>query len=615
MATSLLSPNAKQQFFDNAGQPAAGFKLYTYAANTLTPQATYSNRAGTIANPNPIILDARGEAVIYLPPGVVYDYVLTSPADVPVWTREDIEADALATDLSSGDSGKGAALVTYKATGTGAIPRSLLSKLDEFRSVLDFIPPAEHAAIRARTSTYDCTAAFQAGTTAARRLFVPEGTYLFSGVVNVPEENEIVGAGWYATRLTRAGTDQSYFKLGSAAAIREMGFTPSDGSTPTSGRLIDTSDTGGCVVSGVWAYACWDGIYSTNSSALYLDRLYLNRWQNSAVHLNTAVIDVMLSHFVFYNPGTVGHGVRLYNGVEALTMTNGDVIGGEHGLSTGSDTYTVGSRLFPCFNFISNCYFDNATGGVLLEYCEQIAFTNCWFSNRPGDGVVLGPCYGISFENCTASFCGSNGYNVSVDTAKFVTFNNCRAIANNGSGAGGHGFAFAAGVSDFTVMGCVASNAGIPLAQQQYGIYIAPGAGDRFVVQGNHLTGNATLSMQDNATGASKRVGGNVGYVPPIIAPTLINGWVNFGGAYQAAGYWKDSDGVVHLTGVVKSGSAGTTIFVLPAGYRPAASELFTYVAGGALGYGEVQATGNVVFSAGATSDVSISGVSFLAQQ
>lgn len=29
-----LSPNAKQQFFTNAGVPAAGYKLYTYAAGT-----------------------------------------------------------------------------------------------------------------------------------------------------------------------------------------------------------------------------------------------------------------------------------------------------------------------------------------------------------------------------------------------------------------------------------------------------------------------------------------------------------------------------------------------------------------------------------------------------
>lgn len=90
MAT--LSPAPKLQFFDNDGKPAAGFKLYTYAAGTTTPQATYSNREGTVANSNPIILDARGEAVVYLAPGLAYDFALTMPNDTPVWTRNGISS-------------------------------------------------------------------------------------------------------------------------------------------------------------------------------------------------------------------------------------------------------------------------------------------------------------------------------------------------------------------------------------------------------------------------------------------------------------------------------------------------------------------------------------------
>lgn len=93
MATAILSPSAKQQFFLNDGSPAAGAKLHTYAANTTTPQATYTDRAGLVANANPIILDARGEAVVYLTPGLVYDYVLRLADNTLVWTREDVVAD------------------------------------------------------------------------------------------------------------------------------------------------------------------------------------------------------------------------------------------------------------------------------------------------------------------------------------------------------------------------------------------------------------------------------------------------------------------------------------------------------------------------------------------
>lgn len=63
-----LTPSAKQQFLTNAGVPAAGFSLYTYASGTTTPLATYTDQAATAANTNPIVLDARGEAIIYLLP-------------------------------------------------------------------------------------------------------------------------------------------------------------------------------------------------------------------------------------------------------------------------------------------------------------------------------------------------------------------------------------------------------------------------------------------------------------------------------------------------------------------------------------------------------------------
>mgnify|MGYP000406658769 CR=1 FL=1 len=57
-------------------------------------------------------------------------------------------------------------------------------------------------------------------------------------------------------------------------------------------------------------------------------------------------------------------------------------------------------------------------------------------------------------------------------------------------------------------------------------------------------------------------------------APTLLNSWVNYGAAYNTAGYMKDAQGFVHLRGLVKTGVAGTVIFILPAGYRPVKQEL-----------------------------------------
>lgn len=69
----------------STGLPLVGGKLYTYAAGTTTPLATYSDASLTVANANPIILDANGEAVIYVGPSA-YKFVLQESDGSAVWT-------------------------------------------------------------------------------------------------------------------------------------------------------------------------------------------------------------------------------------------------------------------------------------------------------------------------------------------------------------------------------------------------------------------------------------------------------------------------------------------------------------------------------------------------
>jgi hypothetical protein len=61
-----LSPVARQQFFFGAGTPMASGCIFTYASGTSTPQATWTDQAGTSQAPNPIILDSGGFASIWL---------------------------------------------------------------------------------------------------------------------------------------------------------------------------------------------------------------------------------------------------------------------------------------------------------------------------------------------------------------------------------------------------------------------------------------------------------------------------------------------------------------------------------------------------------------------
>jgi hypothetical protein len=92
----ILTPSPKQQFFGNNGRPLDGGLLFTYAAGTNNKIDTYSNASGTL-NTNPIVLDFRGEANIWLDPEQTYKFVLsprgdTDPPTNPIWSVDNIEA-------------------------------------------------------------------------------------------------------------------------------------------------------------------------------------------------------------------------------------------------------------------------------------------------------------------------------------------------------------------------------------------------------------------------------------------------------------------------------------------------------------------------------------------
>jgi len=85
-----LTPTPKQQFFDANGDPLVAGKVYTYAGGTTTPIATYTDQTGATANANPIILDSRGMANIWLQPTVAYKFVIKDENDVTQYTTDNI---------------------------------------------------------------------------------------------------------------------------------------------------------------------------------------------------------------------------------------------------------------------------------------------------------------------------------------------------------------------------------------------------------------------------------------------------------------------------------------------------------------------------------------------
>lgn len=81
------------QFLDDSGNVLSGGKVYTYAAGTTTPQATYTTSVGDVAHADPIILDAAGRVPggeIWLVDTLLYKFVVHTSEDVLVETYDNV---------------------------------------------------------------------------------------------------------------------------------------------------------------------------------------------------------------------------------------------------------------------------------------------------------------------------------------------------------------------------------------------------------------------------------------------------------------------------------------------------------------------------------------------
>ena len=198
----FLSPvgGASAQFFDNNGDPLTGGKLYSYAAGTTTPQATYTSSSGNISHTNPIVLDAAGRisggGEVWLSTNTSYKFVLKNSDDVLIATWDNISGNgdptfsfytpATTSLLAPGpltvksaldqitNEDTGSSLIGYTASFTNAQNRTITQRLSDFVSVMDFGAVGNGIA--------DDTAAMQAAHNTGKLVYYPKGTYNFTKI-------------------------------------------------------------------------------------------------------------------------------------------------------------------------------------------------------------------------------------------------------------------------------------------------------------------------------------------------------------------------------------------------------------------------------------------------
>jgi len=180
MAT--LSPTPWMHFDDDNGDPLVGGKVYTYASGTDTPLATYTNSGAGTENANPVILNSRGEANIWLGTNL-YRFKLYDADDNLIATADNVGGLATQSSFSTFQTNllaaTGSSLVGFSHT-TPATAGTVGEKLQQEISVKD----APYSATG--DGSTDDTAAIQAASTACatagKTLFFPAGTYLCTGI-------------------------------------------------------------------------------------------------------------------------------------------------------------------------------------------------------------------------------------------------------------------------------------------------------------------------------------------------------------------------------------------------------------------------------------------------
>lgn len=106
-----MMPSPRPRAWSNGGAPAAGCKLFTYAAGTTTPKDTWQDALKTVKHENPITLDAKGEASIYWEGNYRVDLRTAAGVSITGYPVDNFEtplmADALAEAGSSAMIGNG----------------------------------------------------------------------------------------------------------------------------------------------------------------------------------------------------------------------------------------------------------------------------------------------------------------------------------------------------------------------------------------------------------------------------------------------------------------------------------------------------------------------------
>lgn len=198
----------------------------------------------------------------------------------------------------------------------------------------------------------------------------------------------------------------------------------------------------------------------------------------------------------------------------SLVVDGSAVLSGAYGYRMTNSGGTFASRPVWLFAWDLECDH-NFFAGVLAEAGEGVNLTSCWISSSlAGNGINAAPAFKGElavigtrvFGNRQHGILIQNGPKSCIISDCFINFNGVYDINTY------HGISIGAGASEFIISNNIIGElSGAVGNSQGYGVFIAPGASNDFIVQGNFFKSNGLGPIADGATGTRKYITRNVG--------------------------------------------------------------------------------------------------------
>lgn len=430
-----ILPNGKCQFIDQNGKPLANGTVTFYVPGTTTLKDTWQDAAMTQPNTNPIVLDSRGQAIIW--GGGSYRQVVTDRFGTVIWDQvtselsQDFQAfkDSLA-------SSTGSTLVGYKRPETGAVQITVNAKLLEAP-----ISPIEFGVVG--DGATDDTVAFQDALNAAAGGVLKlssNKTYAISSI-SIPANTTILSNGSKFRKLApsanyaitgglRLKTDRLW--LTSAGAATDNGIYLDGGSMQIGQVRVEFDAPGAGSSAGIYNAAFMVGPDDSTGTSVAQDQIgsvLITNHIYPVIYRNTRQMVAGMHQISSYRRAVYLRNVQdsVFNGA-SISGTAPGVIGqpGDNGLLM--EAYYDGG----CTNNVFNGWhvYDSGEHGFRLG--GQFPIRNQWFYGcsaiRPGSGsAATGGC-GFKAQ-------GSSGtaYHYNINLADFVSEDG-QYFGGNGAG-------------------------------------------------------------------------------------------------------------------------------------------------------------------------------------